>query len=264
MEQLQAELKGVKAKWGKEIELAKAEKGAPGFPFPVSVTRYTPQPPSASMWDVEELPVRLVIHSVERGSPADIDVTVEVDPTLPSHLPDEIESRIEAEWRKALNKDPNSWAVDSTLEWVENKFGELLRAVPSLVDNYEGCDDEGATCRRYVLVHPEGAQYEEEEDDGVDEEEQQRRAAEYIARESERLMAQAAEKDKEAEEKRKLAEAGLGEFKAVQKSKKELAAEHLSRKEKSGHRWRKTGAKANKHELTDEQKAKKKKGGLVS
>jgi len=47
MQQLQLELKACKEKWGKEVELSKAEKGDPAYPFPVAVTRYTPQPEAA-------------------------------------------------------------------------------------------------------------------------------------------------------------------------------------------------------------------------
>lgn len=260
MEQLQAELKHVKATWGKEVELAKAEKGAEGFPFPVSVTRYTPRPDSAAMWDVDELPVRLVIYDAVKGADS---VCVEVDPFLPGNLSEEIESRIEAEWKKGLSGAGDSWLIEETLSWIEAKFGEFLRLLPEVIDSYEGCDDQGATMRRYTLINTDAAcEYEEEE--VISEEEQARRAQAYIEEESARLMAVAEARDKEAAEKRKLAEDGLGEFKPVQLSKKEKAEMNLSRKEKSGHRWRKTGSKSAKHTLTEEQEKKKKKGGLVS
>jgi len=248
MEALQAELTAVKQMWGKQIELSKAEKGSSGFPFPVCCTRYTPQPESASMWDCEELPIRLVISSSEVKDKA---VSVEVPPIFPGELSGKIEQAVEMEWRKQLGKKADKgeiWKVKHILEWVEAKFGELLRLIPDYVDNYIGCDDLGASMRRYTLVGPKADGDDDDEEEDIDEEEQEKRRLEYIEREQARLDAELEAKYKEDEEKRKLAEQGFFEdgAKTRQLSKKELAEANPTRKERSGQRWRKTGAKAHK------------------
>lgn len=248
MEELQADLKRCKEKWGKEVELSKAEKGAPGFPFPVCCTRYIAQPESAMMWDVEELPIRLVVSS---GDPAEMKVSVEVPPIFPGELGKEIEKHVEKEWKKQLCKKrpkEDTWLIGKILEYVETKFGDLLRLVPAYVDSYVGCDALGASMRRYTLVGPAAEESEEEEEEEVDEEEQQRRLEEYMARESARIDAEIEEQAAAAAEKRDQAAKGIYEDgeKAKQLSKAEKAELNKSRKEKSGHRWRKTGSKASK------------------
>lgn len=245
MESLQAELKTCKDKWGKEVELSKADKGAPGFPFPVCITRYVPQPESAAAWDCEELPVRLVILSAD---PAEKRVSVEVPPIFPGELSGEIEKAVEKEWKRVLGKKKESevWALYKTLEWVEAKFGELLRLVPAYVDSYVGCDALGASMRRYTLVGP--AAEEDSEEEEIDEEEQERRVQEYLAREEARLEKEIEDKVRSDEEKRTMAEQGIFELgeRARQLSKKEREELNKSAKEKSGNRWRKTGSKSHK------------------
>jgi len=261
MEALQAELKACKEQFGKELELSKAEKGAPGFPFPVSVTRYTPQPESASCWDCDELPVRLEIQSAD---PAEKKVAVEVPPIFPGELSGEIEKAIEKEWKKLLGKAKpggSVWMLAKIFEWVEAKFGDLLRLVPTYVDSYVGCDAMGASMRRYTLVGPAAEGDEDDEEEEQDEEEQQRRVDEYIAREQARIEAEFDAKLSSDVERRDMAAKGV--FEEGEKirilSKKEQAEANLSRKEKSGTRWRKTGSKSNKP-MRDEEKEKALKG----
>jgi len=247
MEDLQADLKACKERWGKEVELSKAEKGAPGYPFPVCCTRYTPQPEAAAAWDCEELPVRLVIKSADV---AELAVSVEVPPIFPGELSQEIEKRVEKEWKKTLGKKKkeSTWLVAKTLEWVEENFATLLGLVPAYVDSYVGCDAVGASMRRYALVGPAAEEDEEGEEEEIDEEEQERRVAEYMAREEARIEAEIEEKVRSGEMKRAQAEQGVFEEgqKAKQLSKKEFAELHKTRKEKSGHRWRKTASKTHK------------------
>jgi len=249
MKELQVELKGAKEKWLKEIELSKAEKGAPNYPFPVAITRYTPQPESAAMWDCEELPVRFVVHDAEIEK---AHVSVEVPPIFPGELSVLMQKRIQEEWIKLLKKKKKPagevWMIDSAFTFVETEFGKLLRLNPEYVDTYEGCDAMGATQRRYTLVGPAAEEDEDEEEDEVDEEEQEKRVQEYIAREQARLEADIEAKYANDEERKTQALSGInvdGE-KAKQLSKKEKAEMNLSRKEKSGHRWRKTGSKSHK------------------
>lgn len=258
MQELQAELKSAKERWAKEIELSKAEKGAPDYPFPVAITRYTPQPESAAAWDIDELPIRLVVHSADASLRK---VSVEVPPIFPGELPEEIEKAVEAEWKKQLGKKKKEegvvWVVAKMLEWVEEKFGDLLRLVPGYVDSYVGCDAMGASMRRYVLTGP-AAPEEEPEEEEIDEEEQERRVQAFVEREQARLDAEIDEKVKLDEEKRKMAEKGIFEDgeKTKQLSKKEKEELAKSRKEKSGHRWRKTASKT--HKPTAEEGAAKK------
>mmetsp|Transcript_57193 Transcript_57193/g.147114 ORF Transcript_57193/g.147114 Transcript_57193/m.147114 type:complete len:266 (-) Transcript_57193:63-860(-) len=250
MQELQVELKAAKEKWGKEVELQKAEKGEPDYPFPVCITRYTPRAESAAMWDIEELPVRLVVHSAEVENKP---VSVEVAPYFPGELPEHMEKAIETEWKKMLKKKDRKqlWQVEKLLQWVEDHFAEMMRLVPAYIDNYEGCDDMGASMRRYTLVGPAAPEEEEEEDEeDLTEEEQERRVQEYLAREEARIEAETDAKLAEAEEKRKMAEKGLLEDgeKARTLSKAEKAELAKSRKERSGQRWRKTGSKSHKPE----------------
>mmetsp|Transcript_41763 Transcript_41763/g.87173 ORF Transcript_41763/g.87173 Transcript_41763/m.87173 type:complete len:264 (-) Transcript_41763:7-798(-) len=249
MQELQAELKASKERWAKEIELSKAEKGAPDYPFPVAITRYTPQPESAAAWDIDELPIRLVVHSADVAARK---VSVEVPPIFPGDLPMEIEKAVEAEWKKQLGKKKKEeglvWMVEKTLEWVEEKFGDLLKLVPSYVDSYIGCDAMGASMRRYVHSGPAPPDEDDDEEETLDEEEQERRVQAYLEREQARIEAEVSEKVATAEEKRKMAEKGIYEDgeKTRQLSKKEKDELNKSRKERSGHRWRKTGSKAHK------------------
>lgn len=234
--------------------MSKAEKGSPGFPFPVCCTRYTAQPEHANMWDCEELPVRLVIRSADAAA---CPVEVEVPPFFPGELSQEIEKAVEAEWKKQLSKKKKAktWMVEGILDWIEAKFGDLLRLVPAYVDHYVGCDDMGASMRRYTLVGPAPEEDEEEED--VDEEEQERRVQEYLEREAARVEAELEAKFEADVERRKLAEQGLHEDgeRARQMSKAEKAELNKSRKERSGHRWRKAGSKAHKPVREDGDKA---------
>jgi len=247
MEALQAELKAAKEKWGKEIELSKADKGAPGFPFPVCCTRYTPQPESALAWDCEELPVRLVIHE---GDVAAKKVSAEVPPIFPGDLSGQIEKAVEKEWKKLLGKkkEGQTWMISSVFDWVEAKFGDLLRLNPAYVDSYVGCDAMGASMRRYCFTGPAPDGGESDDDEAIDEEEQERRLAEYAEREAARIEAEIEAKFQADEEKRKMAEKGIHEDgeKTRQLSKKELAEQNMSRKDRSGQRWRKTGSKSHK------------------
>merc|ERR1712087_685857 len=163
----------------------------------------------------------------------------------------EIEKAVEKEWKRKLGKKKEGgevWMLNSILEWVETKFGELLRLVPAYVDSYVGCDALGASMRRYTLTGPAADGDEDDEEEVISAEEQERRIEEYYAREAARIEAEVEAKAKEDEEKRKLAEKGVFEDgeKTRQLSKKELAEMNQSRKERSGHRWRKTGSKTHK------------------
>lgn len=259
MQELQAELKASKERWSKEIELSKAEKGAAGYPFPVAITRYTPQPETALAWDCEELPIRLVVHSADA---AERKVSVEVPPIFPGELSRVMEEKVQAEWKKMLAKKTKDqmWMIEKTLEWVESNFSQLLSLVPAYVDNYVGCDAQGASMRRYVLVGP-AAEEDEEEDEEPDEDEEEARIQAYLEREQARIEAEIEDRVKRDEEAKRLAQQGIFELgeKVKQMSKKEQAELNKSRKERSGHRWRKTASKASKPTVDEADKSKGKK-----
>lgn len=154
---------------------------------------------------------------------------------IPKALRMRISETVEEEWRKQLAAagpvaTRKSWAMIPTLEWVESKFSSLLSLVPDLIEAYEGCDDAGASMRRYTIVaekydedaaaaaaaaagvaasHDGGeGNAEEEFDDGLDDEERARRAAvveEKRARKAAEEEAKEREKYAEAERKRILA-----------------------------------------------------------
>lgn len=152
---------------------------------------------------------------------------------IPKALRARIGETVEEEWRKQLAAagpvaERTSWAMVPTLEWVESKFSSLLSLVPDLIEAYEGCDEAGASMRRYTIVaekYDEEAAAaaaaaagvaddggegndEEEFDDGLDDEERARRAAiveEKRARKAAEEEAKEREKYAEAERKRILA-----------------------------------------------------------
>jgi len=260
MEGLQEELKACKARFGQELELSKAEKGAAGFPFPVAVTRYTPQPESAMAWDIDELPVRLVFRSADvAASPVSVEVA---DYLGPGELIEKIEKAVDAQWKKLLKKkEGGTWKLELMFDWIEEQFGDLLRLCPQFVDSYVGCDFAGASMKRYVLVEPKGEEDAAEEEPEEDEEELERAHEAWLEAERARIEAEFQDKSELGLERRRQAEQGLLENgeKAKQLSKAEKAELNKSRKEKSGHRWRKTGAKSNKPVVDEDAKAKGKK-----
>jgi len=207
------------------------------------------------------LPIRLVFHGPDvEAAP----VSVEFPDYLgPAELIDKMEKHVEDEWKKLLKKkkagEP-AWQVVPILEFVEAKFADLLMLCPEHMQSYIGCDYTGASMRRYVLVQPREEAEEEEEEEEVDEEEEERRRAEWVERESARIEKLYAEQDADATKKRQQAEAGIFEDgeKVKQMTKAEKAEANKSRKEKSGHRWRKTPAKTNKPTKEEEKAAKKK------
>eukprot|EP00400_MALV-I_sp_L67-5_P000166 gene166-979_t len=145
---LQSEMVAIKQKWGKEIKLSKAEKGAPGFPFPISVTRAVPKPEQAHMWDVETLSIKLVVKSESGEIGAEC-----MEKQFPKKVLKAIKKHILELWqaKRAASENGNSSCMEAVFNDIEGSYVKLLRLVPKAVDSYEGVDDEGGTIRRFNI-----------------------------------------------------------------------------------------------------------------
>jgi len=132
---------------------------------------------------------------------------------------------------------------------------KLLLLDPACVGPYDGCDENGASMRRYALAAPapvvEEAEEEEEEDseeeDAFAQEEMQRRIAELLLSTQENDSSGRKKLTEEEIERRKKEAEEMGE-RARTLSKAERAELNKTRKEKAGHRQAKTGASARKFE----------------
>lgn len=238
---LQTELKAAKEKWT-ETKLGKAKKESETFPYPVWVLQATQQPPAAKAYDVMEIPVKLVVDGLEAGQ-----IHVEIpSPEIPKQLQDKIASAVLAQWTKYIGKKAAPWGIVKTFEWVETNFVKMLTLDPACVGPYEGCDENGATVRRYAIAAP--TVYEEVEEEEEDSEDEEAYAQQVMAERIAALLAESEAADSggrkklspEEIEARKAEAAEMGE-KAKMLSKEERAALNKTRKEKSGHRQAKTG-----------------------
>lgn len=263
LEALQVELKGAKEKWS-ELKLGKAKKEAETFPYPVWCMLAVQQPPSAAAFDVFEIPVKLIIEGLEPGQ-----IKVEVPSTeLPAQLQEKCVEEIAKIWKKNQGKKA-PWGIAPTFDWVETNFSKLLLLDPACVGSYEGCDDNGASMRRYAIGPPaKPAEPVEEEEESSDEEEDEAYAQQVLAARIAELMAEAENDGSNGKKKlspeeiqRRRDEAGEMGEKAATLSKKERDELNKSRKEKSGSRQAKTGQANRKFEgdgaTTKEEKKKK-------
>ena len=78
---------------------------------------------------------------------------------IPKALRAKMGETILAEWKRRLAiagpvASRSTWAIVQTFEWVESKFSSLLALVPDLIEPYEGCDEWGASMRRYAAHRP--------------------------------------------------------------------------------------------------------------
>jgi hypothetical protein len=78
---------------------------------------------------------------------------------IPKALRAKMGETILAEWKRRLAiagpvASRSTWAIVQTFEWVESKFSSLLALVPDLIEPYEGCDEWGASMRRYATHIP--------------------------------------------------------------------------------------------------------------
>lgn len=271
---LQAEVVKVKTRWPDEVKLSKAKPDVPTYPLPIAVQRMVPRPDFASAYDVEEIGVKLWVDSLDGSS---LPVRVEISAVMPQMLKDRIASHIRERWVTELGARGASgaWFLEKILGWVEGAFEQLLNLEPTLVETYEGVDDNGMTIRRFAIAEPPPPPpepEEKEEDDNESEEdseeevskpmsklsveqERQLRIAEKALIEAERL--EAAEKRAEAEKY------GADYGRTVPVSKKEQQRLLEEKRQKSGSRLKKTGSKANKFDAEAAGKKANKKNGLM-
>lgn len=149
---LLAEMDKCKAKWGDEVEIT---KGGKGEPWPVMCTRTIPQPetPTASVWDVFDIPIMLVVEGNDIEA---MPVTVSV-PTddFPIELKAAISEAVERKWKATL-KDPRAkgkgWLIEMMFKQVEKTWVDMVGMVPECVDGYQTTDATGATYQRKVIV----------------------------------------------------------------------------------------------------------------
>eukprot|EP00439_Symbiodinium_sp_Y106_P018370 s744_g2.t1 len=124
------------------------------------------QPPAAKAFDVYEIPVKLVIHSLEP------EVTVEVPSAeLPAQLQSKIADAVLATWKKHLKKKAAPWGIMPTFEWVDANFAKLLQLDPECLHPYEGCDENDCTVKRYAIAPPAAPPAPEEEEASEEESE---------------------------------------------------------------------------------------------
>lgn len=135
-----------------------------------------------------------------------------------------------------------------TIDWVEANFAKLLSLDPACVGAYEGCDENGASMRRYAIGAPAAPVEEQEEPEEEESEEEDEEAQAAFAAKVAALLASADEVDGSGRRKltpeeieRKKAEAAEMGEKHKQLSKAEKAEQNKTRKEKAGHRTAKTG-----------------------
>merc|ERR1712228_130240 len=155
--------------------------------------------------------------------------------------------------RNAPAKKAAPWGIIAAIDWVEANFSKLLLLDPACFSMYDGCDENGASMRRYAIGAPVAAAEEDSEEE-VDSEEEERYAQEELQRRIAELLASTEDggndkkKLSEAEiERRKQEAMEMGE-KAKTLSKKEREELNKTRKEKAGHRMAKTGASHRKFE----------------
>eukprot|EP00316_Scyphosphaera_apsteinii_P004792 CAMPEP_0119305100 /NCGR_PEP_ID=MMETSP1333-20130426/6175_1 /TAXON_ID=418940 /ORGANISM="Scyphosphaera apsteinii, Strain RCC1455" /LENGTH=280 /DNA_ID=CAMNT_0007308111 /DNA_START=11 /DNA_END=853 /DNA_ORIENTATION=- len=274
--ELQQQVVAVKTRWSDQVRLSKASPDSPSYPLPVGIQRTIPRPEGASAIDVDDLVVKLWIDALQVE---ELPVRAEVLGELPAELRRIIGTRMQTTWKKALMKQSGpgtNWMIDIMLAYAEEHFSDLLLIDSRFVDQYEGVDEGGMTCRRYSIQ--EAPLEEEEDEDGEDddddddneESEDDEGGPSELASEEERLrrikLAEEAEADRVWREERRREAEKLGETvrEAQPVSKKQQQALIKEKQEKrQGHRLRKTGSKANKFDAEAAGKKANKKNGLL-
>ena len=149
---LLAEIEKAAAKWGDQVQVV---KGGKGEPWPVYVTRTIPQPDkeTASVWDVFELPITLVVEGSDIEA-LPVSVTVPTD-DFPMELKAAIAEAVERKWKATL-KDPRAkgkgWLIEMMFKQVEKTWVDLIGLVPGCVDTYQTVAADGSTYQRKVVV----------------------------------------------------------------------------------------------------------------
>jgi len=265
---LQTELVAVKKRWSDQVKLVKAAKDAPAYPMPLAVVRSIPRPDKAHAYDVEEMPVRLWIDSLEAGEDGKPMVRADVGGVMPQALRGLIGEQILARWHTELEGRGagNTFFLEKLLSWVEFSFIDLIKLEPACLEQYEGCDDEGRTIRRFMIVEPPPPPgSEEEEESEEDEEDDSEEEGPELSPEEEReLVRQMELLDRKWREERRAEAAANKDNDTVKMSRKEQEAALAEKKARAGSRLRKTGARCKKFDAEAAGKQKNKKNGLIS
>lgn len=276
---LQTEVVACKTRWTDQLKMSKAPAGAPNAPLPLAVARTIPRPDGpVSAYDVEEIVVRLWIDSLAGSEGGVAPVRVEVAGKFPEVLQRHIADHVEARWRLELGARGagNGWLLEKMLSWVEGAYEELLNLEPSLVECYEGCDDNGMTIRRYAIAEPppppSPKDSDEESEDEESDDEALAAATSGLSVDQERelriKMKAEAEADRVWREQQRAEHEALGDERSRQPqklSKKEMDKMAEEKKKNKGARLSKTGSKAHKPVRDDKEKKDKtnKKNGLM-
>jgi len=243
VKRLKQELMAIKERWGKEIKMATPEKGAPGFPYPASVQRKVPCPPSAACWDIEQLVIKLSVLGADKD-----DLPMKViapNPALPKQLRQKIAGSVQSHWQELVMEDDSCWQMMSTLEWVEANYMQLLGCIPELVERY----DTGFSELRFTIREAQDESSSEEEE--VDPEElarQERLREERLEKKYQKTLEKIAQKEKEDAEARKAAEDGLDSSLEWKEAMREAAELKKAKEDMKGRRQAKTGQKAHKYD----------------
>ena len=208
---LQSEAAAALERWGSEIKVGKAKKGAEGYPFPIYVRRVVPQPESASEFDVGELTIKFIVNGLDVG---ETPPEVKVADKLPKVMVKAMQKRILGEWLAAIHSEPGVWHIEAMCFWVEENFRLLCGVVDECLDPYMGVSADGATQRRFAVIEPRQEERkltpEEEAAKAAAEEAEAEAAREYWAKKrAERAEREYQRALEEGERKRQLAEAGL-------------------------------------------------------
>lgn len=261
-----------KERWPQEVKVTQAKKDAPGFPFPIAVSRAIPRTPAAKAWEVWELKIKLILHSKPQspGDPANLKVECATDGVLPDKVAHAMAESVQAQWLKFQKRAVNAAAKEQAanapqyifccvelFEWAELNYVEILSTLPVFVSRFIGEAATGGNEWHYCIQEPTGPA---KEDVLTEEEKEAARLAEieHRKREIEEEYQRQLALTERAAERREMADE-LGGPKPRQLSKKEQE-ELAARKRGQGNRTAKTGPKSHKPVADQDEKKGDKKG----
>eukprot|EP00899_Mesostigma_viride_P006800 jgi/Mesvir1/16120/Mv08405-RA.1 len=153
--ELQRQLNEAK-KWF-SMKLQKADKGEASYPFPICLSAYLDASGEASScFDIDGgLLVCLYFRGPDscdvNGFAGSVKVCQHSGVSLPRRLTAEIESRILTEWKGLIGQRQQEWSIDRLLKWVVDNLASLLSSVPSQLEAYQTCGEDGMTARRFFF-----------------------------------------------------------------------------------------------------------------
>mmetsp|Transcript_48686 Transcript_48686/g.83116 ORF Transcript_48686/g.83116 Transcript_48686/m.83116 type:complete len:281 (-) Transcript_48686:76-918(-) len=253
-----------KEKWSEEVKVTQAKKDAPGFPYPMAVSRAIPRPEAAKSWEVWELKIKLILQSkpVSPGDPADLKVEVSTDDSsLPTRASEGMAAVVTKQWLKFQKRatakadagEKYVFCCSEAFEWAASNFVEILSSQPIFVSRFIAEAATGGNEWHYCLQEPTGPPKEEVL---TEEEKEAARVAEIehqARRIEEEYQRQIALTERAAERREMQDELGGPKVRQLSKKEKEEAADV---KRGQGNRTAKTGAKSHKP-VKDTEKDKK-------